>query len=108
MPSVQTVAELMQQMQDNYRPEKAAGLTATFNFKITGTDGGEWNARIVDGEGEMFDGLSPDADVTINAESDDWAQIVTGMLNPQMAFMTGKLTVDGDLGLATKLQTLFL
>jgi hypothetical protein len=33
--------------------------------------------------------------------------MVNGKLNGQMAFMTGKLKIAGDMGLALKLQNLF-
>ena len=36
----------------------------------------------------------------------DLSDIVEGKLNPQMAFMSGKLKVSGDMGLALKLGTI--
>ena len=45
--------------------------------------------------------------ITITASSEDWLSIVNGRLNPQMAFMTGKLKVKGDMGLAMRLQSIF-
>ena len=43
------------------------------------------------------------ADVTMTAEADVFKGILSGEVNPTMAFMTGKLTVDGNMGLAMKL-----
>ena len=34
----------------------------------------------------------------------DFVSMVNGKLNPQMAFMSGKLKIQGDMGLAMKLQ----
>ena len=36
--------------------------------------------------------------------SEDFVNMVNGQLAPQMAFMTGKLKIKGDMGLALKLQ----
>jgi putative sterol carrier protein len=33
--------------------------------------------------------------------------MATGAINPMTAFMSGKIKVKGDMGLAMKLQTLF-
>jgi len=33
--------------------------------------------------------------------------LLTGDLNPMTAFMSGKIKVDGDMGVAMKLQKLF-
>ncbi|MGL5010234.1 MAG: SCP2 sterol-binding domain-containing protein [Paracoccaceae bacterium] len=44
-----------------------------------------------------------DADVTMTADADVFKGILDGSVNPTMAFMSGKLTVDGNMGLAMKL-----
>jgi putative sterol carrier protein len=108
MTETQTVADVMQEMQTKFRPEKAAGINATFQFDITGDGGGQWNAVIEDGNATFNEGTADSPTVTITAADQDWIRIVNGQLNPQMAFMTGKIKVKGDLGLATKLGTLFL
>ncbi len=43
------------------------------------------------------------ADVTLSADADTFKEILDGETNPTSAFMTGKLKVDGDMGMAMKL-----
>ena len=43
------------------------------------------------------------ADVTLTADAEMFQGMLAGDMNPTTAFMTGKLTVDGDMGLAMKL-----
>ena len=43
------------------------------------------------------------ADVTLTAEADVFRAILDGQMNPTSAFMSGKLAVDGNMGLALKL-----
>lgn len=47
-----------------------------------------------------------EADCTIRISLDNFVEMGEGELSPTMAFMMGKLKVDGDLGLAMKLQGL--
>jgi putative sterol carrier protein len=44
------------------------------------------------------------ADTTITVAKDDLEAMARGELDPTMAFMTGKLKIDGDMSLAMKLQ----
>lgn len=44
-----------------------------------------------------------EADVTLTASAETFRAILEGELNPTMAFMTGRLKVDGSIGLAMKL-----
>ncbi|KQI68923.1 SCP-2 sterol transfer family protein [Loktanella sp. DSM 29012] len=44
-----------------------------------------------------------EADVTLTASRDTFEGIMTGDENPTAAFMTGKLTIDGDMGKAMAL-----
>lgn len=48
-----------------------------------------------------------EADVTLIISEDNFEGLIAGSLNPQMAFMMGKLKIDGDMGLALKLGDLF-
>lgn len=44
-----------------------------------------------------------EAEVTMTASADTFRAILEGDMNPTMAFMTGKLSVDGSMGMAMKL-----
>ncbi len=44
-----------------------------------------------------------DAEVTLSADAETFQAILSGDMNATSAFMTGKLSVDGDMGLAMKL-----
>ena len=43
------------------------------------------------------------ADVTLSADADTFQSILEGDTDPTGAFMSGKLTVDGDMGMAMQL-----
>lgn len=64
---------------------------------------------VIEGEGAiMLDGTGvragdEEADVTLTATAEVFKAILDGEMNPTMAFMTGKLSVDGSMGLAMKL-----
>ena len=47
-----------------------------------------------------------EADCTLTADADVFQSIMEGDINPTSAFMTGKLKVDGDMGMAMKLGAL--
>lgn len=44
-----------------------------------------------------------EADVTLTAEAEVFRAILEGEMNPTAAFMTGKLSVDGNMGVAMQL-----
>jgi len=48
-----------------------------------------------------------EADVTLIISEENLEGLMDGSLNPQMAFMMGKLKIDGDMGLALKMGDLF-
>lgn len=77
------------------------------NKRLSGFDG---NAKfVIDGEGAIMldaDGARAGdeaADVTLTADRETFEGILDGSVNPTMAFMTGKLKVDGDMGAAMRL-----
>ena len=85
------------------KPEKIAGLNATYQFDLTGES---WTLRINDGTPSVSPGAAQSPNTTFIATTDDWMNIATGKLNPVTAFMQQKLKVKGDMGLAMKLQGL--
>ena len=72
------------------------GFDGTAKFDIEGE-----GAIVIDANGARAS--DDDADVTLSASADTFKAILDGEQNPTSAFMTGKLAVDGDMGLAMKL-----
>ena len=46
------------------------------------------------------------ADCTIKMDFADFADLIGGKLDGMTAFMTGKLKIEGDMGVAMKLQSI--
>ncbi len=71
------------------------GFDGVAKFVIEGEGQSCWTARACARDEE--------ADVTLTASAEVFKAILDGEMNPTMAFMTGKLSVDGSMGLAMKL-----
>ena len=103
-----SVKESFDAMTENFNSEKAAGMTATYQWDVTGDGGGQWNAAITDGKLAVNEGVADSPNITITISSGDYLDMLNGKLDGQMAFMSGKLKIKGDMSLAMKLKTLFL
>lgn len=104
----ESVKEAFDHMPENFNSEKAAGMNCTYQWDVTGDGGGKWNAVIKDGNLTVNEGEADSPNITITVAATDWLDILNGKLDGQMAFMSGKLKIKGDMSLAMKLKTLFL
>jgi putative sterol carrier protein len=102
-----TVSEIFTQMPSRFRPDKAAGTNAVVQYDISGDGGGTWHAVIKDGACTVNTGPATNPNLTLQVSAQDWIDVTTGKQNPQMLFMSGKLKLKGDMGLAMKLGSLF-
>jgi putative sterol carrier protein len=86
------------------KPDVVAKINAIYQFNISGPNGGQWSVDCTQPGGAIAPGTAAGAKCTVAATDADFLAIVNGKLNPQMAFMSGKLKIQGDMGLAMKLQ----
>ena len=87
-------------------PERLGTWQASVVLDITGDGGGKWMIRIADGKMNVTNENEVPVDTTITVSAADFEQIIAAKLNPQLAFMTGKLKVKGAMGNALKLSSL--
>ncbi|GAB4556140.1 MAG: SCP2 sterol-binding domain-containing protein [Anaerolineae bacterium] len=103
-----TVADLFNGMRDRFQADKAKGDKATLAFELAGEGGGTYWLHVNDGQLEIGQGAPPsEADAIVRADGGDFVQIMTGQLNPMMAFMSGKVKVERNMGMVMKLMGWF-
>ena len=77
-------------------------VNAVYRFDLAGPNGGTWIVDMKEGSAGVRQ-ADEAGQCTISMSDDDFVSMISGKLNPQMAFMSGKLKVKGDMGLAMKL-----
>lgn len=83
--------------------ERTRGLTASYRFDVEAA--GSWRVDVDDGAVAVSESDGP-ADCVIALPEDVLLRIVGGEQNPMGAFLTGKIRVEGDVGLAMRLKDL--
>lgn len=94
-------------MQQAFVPKNAEGVNITYNIDLSGEGGGQWQMQIASGACVLAEGLAPNADVTLHASATDWIALLTGELDDTMAYMSGRLSIDGDMTLAERFENFF-
>jgi putative sterol carrier protein len=86
-----------------------AAAVAALNDKMNGAGFAGSAKFVIEGEGAvMVDATGAraadeEADVTLTASAETFEAMMAGDMNPTAAFMSGKLSVDGDMGMAMQL-----
>ena len=87
--------------------EKIGDTNAIIQMQLDGENGGTWHFVIADGKAEVKTGAHDSPSFGITMSVDTWRGMRTKKINPQMAFMTGKLKIKGNMAQAMKLASLF-
>ena len=102
-----TVKETFDAMATRFRADKSAGTNAVIQYDVGGDGGGTWHAVIKDGTCTVKPGPGTNPTLTLQISAQDWLDMLSGKQSGQMLFMSGKLKVKGDMGLAMKLGSMF-
>ncbi|MCL4553828.1 MAG: SCP2 sterol-binding domain-containing protein [Actinobacteria bacterium] len=81
-------------------------VCGSYQFHISGEAGGRWYVDLRSSPARVGAGEMVCPDCTVLIQDEDWHRIEAGDLRVALAMVQGKLQVEGDLGLALKLQDL--
>ncbi len=99
--------QAFEMMPSRFNKEAAKGLNAIYQFDLSGDGGGKWHVIINNDSCQVKEGAAASPSITISMAAQDYLDMLSGKLNGQVAFMSGKLRIAGDMGLALKMQSLF-
>ncbi len=102
-----TAKDIIAYMPERFNPAHADGINADMQLHLTGNDGGDWVVSVRSGECTVSSGTVPNPRVNLSADARDFVSVVTGKMNPMMAYMMGKLRVQGDMTLAARFPSMF-
>jgi putative sterol carrier protein len=102
-----TPQQIFDSMRGSFQAAKAKGVHARYQWDLSGPNGGQWWIDVEDGTYKMGKGTIPNPSVTFIAKDKDWVAICHDQLSGTWAYVTGRLKVRGDQGVARKLGEIF-
>ena len=102
-----TPQQVFDGMRQSFQANKAKGVHARYQWELSGPQGGQWWIDVNDGKYKMGKGRVPSPNVIFVAKDKDWVAVSNGQLGGTWAYMTGRLKIRGDQGLARKLGQIF-
>ncbi|HMK33671.1 MAG TPA: SDR family NAD(P)-dependent oxidoreductase [Desulfomonilaceae bacterium] len=102
-----TVKGVFARMGEAFLAEKAGGVDAVFQYRISGAAGGDWHVTIKDRTCRIGEGTHASATTTILMSDEDFLSLISGKLNAMQAYTSGKLKIQGDLMKSQLIEKLF-
>jgi putative sterol carrier protein len=97
------VQAAVEALPSGFLAEKAGTLKALAQLDLTGENSGQWVLDVADGRCQVREEAASQPDVTLTMDGDDFVALFNSQLDPVQAFMAGKITVKGNLGLVMQL-----
>ena len=91
----------------SFHQDKAEGVDAVIQFKVSGTENFHAYLTISGGRCNYHEGNSENPSLTIETPAQVWLDISYGRQDGQTAFMQGLYKVQGDITLLMGLGTMF-
>ncbi|HVS13993.1 MAG TPA: SCP2 sterol-binding domain-containing protein [Thermoanaerobaculia bacterium] len=101
------VQTIFTEMPGRLNAQTAQGMNAVIQYDLNGDGGAQYYATIADGACTVTEGKHDAPTMTVMMAANDFVDLIEGRLDGMSAFMSGKLRIAGDMGLAMKLQSLF-
>ena len=105
--SSSTPQQVFDGMRQSFQANKAKGVHARYQWELSGPQGGEWWIDVNDGTYKMGKGKIDNPNVTFVAKDKDWVAVSNGQLGGTWAYLSGRLKIRGDQGVARKLGEIF-
>jgi putative sterol carrier protein len=102
-----TPQQALDKRQDAFQADKAKGVHASYQWELSGPNGGEWWLSVNDGAYKMGRGKIDNPNVTFAASDEDWVAMSNKTLKVQWAYVTGRLKIQGSHSLVEKLDEIF-
>jgi len=99
-----TIQNVFEEIPVRFNGEAAGDWKATIQFEFSGDNAESWVVDVADGACNVSQGTADGATATVKTSADTWIGMITGSVNPMQAFMSGQLSVGGNLGDVMKLQ----
>jgi putative sterol carrier protein len=102
-----TPQDVFDSMRGSFQPAKAKGVHARYQWDLSGPQGGQWWIDVEDGKYKMGKGRIDNPSVTFVATDRDWVAVSNHQIGGTWAYLTGRLKIRGDQGVARKLGEIF-
>ena len=102
-----TPQQALDKRQDAFQGDKAKGVHASYQWELSGPNGGDWWLIVNDGTYTMGRGKIHTPNVTFVASDEDWVAMSNKTLNVSLAYLTGRLKIQGSHRLVKELDKIF-
>ena len=102
-----TPQQALDKRQDAFQANKAKGVHASYQWELSGPNGGDWWVSVDDGNYKTGRGKIDNPNVTFAASDEDWVAMSNKTLSVQRAYLTGRLKIQGSHSLVKKLDEIF-
>src|SRR5215475_4854394 len=102
-----TPQDVFDSMRGSFQAAKAKGVHARYQWDLSGPQGGQWWIDVEDGNYKMGKGKIDNPSVTFVAKDKDWVAVSNHQMGGTWAYLSGRLKIRGDQGLARKLGEIF-